>query len=75
MMAMCERLAELGMPVSIHEVSAKASGSVGGRISLKSWLNGGYVYSKQEAFETWIETDCRLLWLTSNRPLRKRSAP
>ena len=61
MMAMCERLGELGMPVSIDEVSAKASGSVGRPHLAEVMVERGYVASKQEAFETWIGTDYRLL--------------
>lgn len=54
MMAMCERLGELGMPVSIEEVSAKASGSVGRPHLAEVMVERGYVSTKQEAFETWI---------------------
>ena len=53
-MAMCDRLGELGMPVSIDEVSAKASGSVGRPHLAEVMVERGYVASKQEAFETWI---------------------
>jgi len=54
MMAMCERLGELGMPVSIDEVSAKASGSVGRPHLAEVMVERGYVATKEEAFETWI---------------------
>ena len=54
MMAMCDRLGELGMPVSIDEVSAKASGSVGRPHLAEVMVERGYAASKQEAFETWI---------------------
>jgi predicted metal-dependent phosphoesterase TrpH len=54
MMAMCDRLGELGMPVSIDEVSAKASGSVGRPHLAEVMVERGYVSTKQEAFETWI---------------------
>ena len=74
MMAMCDRLGELGMPVSIDEVSAKASGSVGRPHLAEVMVERGYAASKQEAFETWIGDGLPAFVATSNRPLRKRSA-
>ena len=54
MVAMCERLQALGMPVDIDEVRAKASGSVGRPHLAEVMVERGYVANKQEAFETWI---------------------
>ena len=54
MKAMCERLGELGMPVSIEDVSVKASGSVGRPHLAEVMVERGYVATKQEAFEMWI---------------------
>ena len=54
MEAMCQRLGELGMPVDVETVCAKASGSVGRPHLAERMVELGYVSSKFEAFETWI---------------------
>ena len=54
MEAMCQRLEELGMPVDVATVCAKASGSVGRPHLAERMVELGYVSSKFEAFETWI---------------------
>ena len=54
MEAMCQRLGELGMPVDVATVCAKASGSVGRPHLAERMVELGYVSSKFEAFETWI---------------------
>lgn len=54
MKAMCERLAELGMPVDIERVAKRATGSVGRPHLAEEMVHLGYVATKQEAFERWI---------------------
>ena len=54
MVAMCERLGELGMPVDAERVMARATGSVGRPHLAEEMVSLGYVATKQEAFETWI---------------------
>ena len=54
MIAMCERLAELGMPVDVEAVFRRASGSVGRPHLAEEMVRCGYVSTKEEAFETWI---------------------
>lgn len=54
MKAMCERLNDLGMPVSFDAVCARASGSVGRPHLAEVMVEMGYVENKQEAFESWI---------------------
>jgi len=54
MQAMCARLSELGMPVDVQAVLARASGSVGRPHLAEEMVALGYVTSKSEAFETWI---------------------
>ena len=54
MRAMCQRLADLGMPVDVEDVIGRASGSVGRPHLAQAMVDLGYVSSKQEAFETWI---------------------
>jgi predicted metal-dependent phosphoesterase TrpH len=54
MEAMCRRLGELGMPVSVESVCARATGSVGRPHLAEEMVHLGYVISKTEAFERWI---------------------
>lgn len=54
MRAMCQRLADLGMPVDVEDVLGRASGSVGRPHLAQAMVDHGYVASKQEAFERWI---------------------
>jgi predicted metal-dependent phosphoesterase TrpH len=54
MHAMCERLAELGMPVDVDAVFRRATGSVGRPHLAEEMIRCGYVSTKEEAFETWI---------------------
>lgn len=54
MALMCERLTELGMPVELNSVLARATGSVGRPHLADEMVHLGYVKDRQEAFETWI---------------------
>jgi predicted metal-dependent phosphoesterase TrpH len=52
---MVRRLGELGMPITLEEVSAKAGGEVLGRPHVAAvMLEKGYVQSFPEAFDKWL---------------------
>ena len=54
MMAMVEKLAELGMPVDFDAVLARAGDSVGRPHLADEMIKSGYVEHRQEAFDKWI---------------------
>lgn len=54
MRQMCKALEQLGMPVDVDSVLAKAEGSVGRPHLALAMIEAGYVQNKNEAFEEWI---------------------
>ena len=54
MLAMVEKLAELGMPVDFDAVIARAGDSVGRPHLADEMIKSGYVETRQEAFDKWI---------------------
>ena len=67
MVAMVEKLGELGMPIDLDAVLARAGDSVGRPHLADEMVKQGYVETRQEAFDKWIG-DGKPVHITRTKP-------